>query len=162
MANFVTSLRIIFSIAMLFCSAFSPAFYVLYLSAGFTDMIDGAIARKTNTASDFGSRLDTVADFVFIVASLVKLVPVLDIPTWIYIWVGVIAVIKLINVISGFIVQKQFVAVHSVMNKVTGLLLFILPLTISIIDLKYGGAFVCSLATFSAIQEGHFIRTNRE
>lgn len=149
--NFVTSLRIIFSIAMLFCSAFSPAFYVLYLSAEFTDMIDGAIARKTNTASDFGSRLDTVADFVFIVASLVKLVPVLDIPTWIYIWVGIIAIIKIINVISGFIVQKRFVAVHSVMNKVTGLLLFILPLTVSIIDLKYGGAFVCALATFSAI-----------
>lgn len=125
-------------------------------------MIDGAIARKTNTVSDFGSRLDTVADFVFIVASLVKLVPALDIPTWIYIWVGVIAIIKIINVISGFIVQKQFVAVHSVMNKVTGLLLFILPLTVSIIDLKYGGAFVCALATFSAIQEGHFIRTNRE
>lgn len=162
MANFVTSLRIIFSIAMLFYSAFSPAFYVLYLSAGFTDMIDGAIARKTNTVSDFGSRLDTVADFVFIVASLVKLVPALDIPTWIYIWVGIIAVIKIINVISGFIVQKRFVAVHSVMNKVTGLLLFILPLTVSIIDLKYGGAFVCALATFSAIQEGHFIRTNRE
>lgn len=112
--------------------------------------------------SDFGSRLDTVADFVFIVASLVKLVPALDIPTWIYIWVGVIAVIKIINVVSGFIVQKRFVAVHSVMNKVTGLLLFILPLTVSIIDLKYGGVFVCALATFSAIQEGHYIRTNRE
>lgn len=162
MANFVTSLRIIFSIAMLFCSAFSPAFYVLYMTAGFTDMIDGTIARKTNTVSDFGSRLDTIADFVFIVASLVKLIPVLDIPTWFYIWVGVIAVIKLINVINGFIVQKQFVAVHSVMNKVTGLLLFILPLTVSIIDSKYGGAFVCALATFSAIQEGHFIRANRE
>ena len=161
MANFVTSLRIIFSIAMLFCPVFSPAFYVLYLSAGFTDMIDGTIARKTNTVSDFGSRLDTVADFVFIVASLVKFIPVLYIPTWIYIWVGVIAMIKIINIVSGFVVQKQFVAVHSVMNKATGLLLFILPLTVSIIDLKYSGAFVCALATFSAIQEGHFIRTKR-
>ena len=56
MANFVTVLRIILSIAMLFCPAFSPAFYVLYLLAGFTDMIDGAIARKTHTESDFGSR----------------------------------------------------------------------------------------------------------
>lgn len=162
MANFVTILRIIFSIALLFCSAFSPAFYVLYLSAGFTDMIDGTIARKTNTVSDFGSRLDTVADFVFIVASLIKLIPVLDIPTWIYIWVGVIAIIKIINIASGFIVQKRLMAVHSVMNKVTGLFLFILPLTLSIIDLKYSEAFVCALATFSAIQEGHFIRTNKE
>lgn len=125
-------------------------------------MIDGTITRKTNTVSDFGSKLDTVADFVFIVASLVKLIPVLDIPTWIYIWVGVIAIIKIINVISGFIVQKRLVAVHSVMNKITGLFLFILPLTLSIIDLKYSGAFVCALASFSAIQEGHCIRTKRE
>lgn len=162
MANFVTILRIIFSIALLFCPAFSPAFYVLYLSAGFTDMIDSTIARKTNTVSDFGSKLDTVADLVFIVASLVKLIPALDIPTWIYIWVGVIAIIKIINIASGFIVQKRLVAVHSVMNKVTGLFLFILPLTLSIIDLKFSGAFVCALVTFSAIQEGHFIRTNKE
>ena len=124
MANIVTSLRIVFSIAMLVCHAFSPAFYVLYLSAGFTDMIDGTIARKTHTESDFGSRLDTVADFVFIVASLVKLIPALDIPTWIYIWVGVIAIIKIINIVSGFALQKSFVAVHTIMNKITGLLLF--------------------------------------
>ena len=162
MANFVTILRIIFSIALLFCPAFSSAFYVLYLSAGFTDMIDGTIARKTNTVSDFGSKLDTVADFVFIVASLIKLIPILDIPIWIYIWVGIIAIIKIVNIASGFIVQKRLVAVHSVMNKITGLLLFILPLTLSIIDLKYSGAFVCALASFSAIQEGHFIRTNKE
>ena len=58
--------------------------------------------------------------------------------------------------------QKRLVAVHSVINKITGLFLFILPLTLSIIDLKYSGAFVCALATFSAIQEGHFIRTNKE
>lgn len=157
MANFVTVLRIVFSISLLFCSAFSPAFYVLYLSAGFTDMIDGAIARKTNTVSDFGSKLDTVADFVFIAASLIKLIPVLDIPTWIYIWAGIIAIIKIINIVFGLIVQKKLVAVHSVMNKVTGLLLFILPFTVSIIDLKYSGAFVCALAAFSAIQEGYYI-----
>lgn len=161
MANFVTSLRIVFSIALLFCHAFSPAFYVLYLSAGFTDMIDGTIARKTHTESDFGSKLDTVADFVFMAASLVKLIPVLDVPTWIYIWVGVIAIIKIINIVSGFALQKSFVAVHTIMNKITGLLLFLLPLTVSIIDLKYSGAFVCAASTFSAIQEGHYIRTKR-
>ncbi|MGN0527253.1 MAG: CDP-alcohol phosphatidyltransferase family protein [Acutalibacteraceae bacterium] len=161
MANFVTALRIIFSVALLFCPAFSPAFYMLYLSAGFTDMVDGTIARKTNTVSDLGSRLDTVADFIFTVASLVKLIPVLDIPTWIYIWLGIIAIKKIINIVSGFIVQKRLVAVHSVMNKTTGLFLFILPLTVSIIDLKYSGAFVCALATFAAIQEGHYIRINK-
>ena len=57
--------------------------------------------------------------------------------------------------------HKEFVAVHTRMNKVTGVLLFILPLTLILIDLKYSGAFVCAVATFSAIQEGHYIRTGK-
>ncbi len=56
---------------------------------------------------------------------------------------------------------KEFAAVHTVMNKVTVILLFILPLTLTIIELKYSGAFVSAAATFAAIQEGHFIRTGR-
>ena len=60
MANIITGIRILCSIAILFCPVPSPAFYVLYLVAGFTDMIDGTVARKTNTVSEFGSKLDTV------------------------------------------------------------------------------------------------------
>ncbi len=45
------------------------------------------------------------------------------------------------------------------MNKVTGILLFALPLTLTVIDLKYSGAAVSAVATFAAIQEGHLIRT---
>lgn len=162
MANFITSLRIICSIALLFCLALSPAFYALYIVAGFTDMIDGAVARKTNTVSEFGSRLDTVADFVFVVICLIKLIPVLNITTLIYVWVVIIAFIKVINVVSGYIVQKKFVAVHTVMNKVTGALLFIFPLTVSIIDLKYSVIVVCLVATFAAVQEGHWSAKSRK
>ena len=50
---------------MLFFTVFSPLFFVFYLLAGFSDMIDGTIARKTNTASEFGAKLDTVADLIF-------------------------------------------------------------------------------------------------
>ena len=161
MANIITSCRILCSAALLFCPALSPMFYVLYLTAGFTDMIDGTVARKTNTASAFGSKLDTVADFVFVVVCLIKLIPALDIPVWLYIWVGIIAVIKVINFVLGFVVQKKLAAVHTVMNKVTGLMLFILPLTLSIIDLKYSAILVCTLATFAALQEGYFIIVGR-
>lgn len=54
-------------------------------------MIDGTVARKTNTVSEFGSRLDTVADFIFMVVCLIKLLPILDVPVWLWIWTGVIA-----------------------------------------------------------------------
>ena len=159
LANSITLIRILCSIAVLFFPAFSPAFYALYITAGVSDMVDGWVARRTQTASELGSKLDTIADIVFFIACLVMLLPVLDIPVWLYVWIGIIALIKVINVISGLVVQKRFVSVHSTMNKVTGLLLFVFPLTITFLDLKYSAAVVCIFATFAAIQEGHFIRT---
>ena len=159
MANIITGLRIICSVALLFFPAFSPAFYALYIAAGLSDMIDGAIARKTGTACDFGSKLDTAADFVLVAACLIKMIPVLDIPRWLIVWIAVIALIKMINILSGYVMRKEFVAVHTVMNKLTGAALFLFPLTLSIIDLKYSGILVCALASFAAIQEGHLIRT---
>ena len=161
-ANIITGSRIVLSIAILFFPPLSPAFYVLYTAAGLTDMFDGTVARKTNTVSEFGAKLDTIADFTLVAVCLVKLLPILDIPIWLYIWIAVIALIKVINIISGFVMHHKFVAAHTTMNKVTGIALFILPLTVSLIDLKYSGVAVCALATFAAIQEGHFIRKGVE
>ncbi len=123
MANAITIFRMAASIFLLFCPAFSPAFYIFYIMAGLSDMLDGFAARKTNTAGRFGERLDTIADFLLVIVCLIKLLPVIPIPIWLYVWIGLIALIKVINIISGFAVQKTFVAVHSAMNKVTGLLL---------------------------------------
>ena len=162
MANTITFFRIAASIVLLFCPVFSPAFYVFYIAAGLSDMLDGFVARKTDTVSMLGARLDTIADFMFVVVCLIKLFPILSIPAWLYIWIGIIALIKVVNIISGFIVQKRFVTVHSVMNKATGALLFLLPLTISTVPVKTSVIVVCAAATFAAIQEGHFIRTGRE
>jgi len=159
MANLITIIRIICSIALLFCPVFSPAFYVLYITAGVSDAADGAVARKTGTVSEFGSKLDTAADFVLVALCLIKLIPVIHAPTWLIIWIVVIAVIKAINLISGFVMRKKIVVLHTVMNKVTGILLFVLPLTLTFIDLKYSGVFVSAAATFAAMQEGHLIRT---
>ena len=44
------------------------------------------------------------------------------------------------------------------MNKVTGAVLFILPLTLSVVDLKYSGGFFCTISILAAIQEGYLIR----
>ena len=162
MANIITSCRILCSVLMLFSPVFSARFYIMYLLCGLTDMIDGTVARKTNTASEFGAKLDTAADFIFAVVSMIKLLPVMNIPRWIWLWIILIAIIKIVNLISGFVCRKKFVAEHTVMNKITGLLLFLLPLTLNIIETKYSSAIVCAVATFSAVQEGHFIRTGRE
>ena len=67
--------------------------------------------------------------------------------------------IKSINIISGYVIHKKFVVVHSVVNKMTGVLLFVLPLTLTKINLNYSGMVVCAVATLAAIHEGHRIRT---
>ena len=63
LANRITICRILCSIALLFFPAFSPAFYVLYITAGISDMVDGWVARRTHTTSELGAKLDTIADF---------------------------------------------------------------------------------------------------
>ena len=161
-ANTITCCRILFSILMLFFPAFSGSFYACYIIAGITDMIDGTVARKLGTSSQFGEKLDTVADFVFVAAALFKLLPVMKISMTIWIWTGLIAVIKLINIISGFVVQKRFVTVHSLANKITGAVLFVLPLTLSLINVSYSAIVVCLVASFAAIQEGHIIRSQSD
>ena len=161
-ANLITSCRILLSIILLFCPVFSVCFYGIYLLCGFTDMVDGTIARKTNSVSEFGARLDTTSDFLFFAVTLIKLLPVIHIPKWIWVWIVVIAIIKICNVILGFIYKKKLISLHTVMNKITGLLLFLLPPSLQLVEIKYSLIAVCIVATFSAIQEGYYIRTGQE
>ena len=161
MANAITGIRIVLSVALLFFTALSPAFFALYIIAGITDMVDGAVARRTGTVSAFGSRLDTVADIVFAAVCLIKLLPVLHVPVWLCLWIAVIALMKAANIAVGYIRQKKFLSVHSVMNKVTGGLLFVFPLTLTCIDLRYSAAVVCVVATIAAVYEGYSIQAKR-
>ena len=158
MANIITGIRIVISTALLFCPALSPTFFALYIVGGFSDMVDGAVARKTGAVSEFGSKLDTVADTVFIAVCLIKLLPVLHVPIWLYIWIAIIACIKVVNIAAGYIRQKEFISVHSMINKVTGGMLFFFPLTLTVIDMKCSAAVVCVVATVAAIQEGYLVK----
>ena len=158
-ANIITLCRILGSIGLLFCPVFSACFYGLYIFCGLTDMVDGTIARKTGAVSEFGSRLDTVADFLFVISSFLKLVPVIRIPVWIWGWAAVIAAVKLVNLVRGFTQTKQMPALHTIANKATGLCLFLLPLTMSFVDFRYTAPVVCILATIAAFQEWYYIMT---
>ena len=161
-ANTITSCRILCSIWMLFFPVFSSQFYIAYLLCGLTDIVDGIIARKAKSVTTFGSQFDSVADFIFVTLALIKLLPAMNISSWLWVWIMIILMIKITNLIFGFVHKKRFVFEHTPMNKTTGILLFLLPLTLSFIELKYSAVVVCTVAVFSAIQEGYYIRTGRE
>ena len=124
-------------------------------------MIDGTVARKTDSVTEFGSKLDSVADLIFVVAAFVKLLPVITLPNWIWGWIAIIALIKVANIIFGWILEKRLTMEHTLMNKITGFVLFLLPLTMSFVELKYSGVVACAVATFAAIQEGMILTRNR-
>ena len=156
----ITLARIPMAVALPFVQSSPAVLWTLYLLCGLSDVLDGAVARSTGTVSRLGERLDTIADIIFVAVWIVLFIPAIDVGQWLWIWTGVIALIKVVNVISGLAMKKGFVAKHTPANKATGLLLFLLPMVIllEVIKVPYI-VLVCLLATFAAIQEGHLIRT---
>lgn len=145
MANAITVVRILCSLVMLGTTPFSLPFYTLYLLAGISDMIDGYVARQTNTVSELGRKLDSIADIVFIIVCLFKLLPSIHLSMYYWIWIGGIAILKIGN---AWIKRKLFS--HSIGNKVTGFLLFIYPFFINTV---YFTLLLCLIATLSTLQE---------
>ena len=124
------------------------------------NMIDGWLARKLQAESKTGSVLDSIADLLFVPCCAIQLLPTMSIPSWLWIWAGIIVIIKIVNQIIALTRIKQFCLPHTIANKLTGFLLFLIVPTISwsIIPI----AIVAIIATFAAIQEGYYIGTRRE
>ena len=161
LANIITSIRILGSVCMLFSSVFSPMFYGTYILCGFTDMIDGTIARKTNAVTSFGCYLDSIADLIFLTVASIKLLPAIYIPNWIWISTLIIFLIKIAAVIWNYILGQLFMFEHTLLNKITGFLLFLLPFSLPFVEIKYGAGIVCTVAFVSAIQELEVVFASR-
>ena len=69
--------------------------------------------------------LDSIADLSFVVCCAIQLLPTMSIPAWLWIWTGIIVIIKIVNQISSFIIIKRFCFPHTIANKLTGFLLFL-------------------------------------
>ena len=161
-ANIITGSRVAFSLPLLFIPLSSAWFYIFYLLCGLTDMIDGAIARKMGAVSKFGAKLDTASDFVFMLVCTIKVLPLIHIPVWLWVWITLIALIKIFNITLVFIHKKKLISIHSVLNKITGFALFLLPLSLTFVEPIYSVATICLLATIAAMQEVYFIAKGQE
>ena len=157
MPNAISALRFLGAVCLLFFGVESCAFWAIYFICGLSDMADGYLARKLGCENKTGALLDSLADLAFVICCYFKLIHVLAFPKWLWIWGGVIVAIKAINQICALVMYKKCFFPHTIANKVAGVLLFLAVPTafwsfISII-------IVAGVATFAAIQEGHFIRT---
>ena len=122
-------------------------------------MIDGWLARKLQAESKTGSVLDSIADLSFLACCAIQLLPpTMSIPSWLWIWAGIIVIIKIVNQISSLIIIKRLCFPHTIANKLTGFLLFLTVPTISWLIIPI--AIVAIIATFAAIQEGYLLHSH--
>lgn len=152
-ANYFSIFRIIFSPLMLLVNPFSIEFIIIYLTCGISDILDGYIARKTSTISKLGDNLDSIGDFIMILIVLFILLKSIGIPRFIVIWTIIIGIIKIISVIVVFKKYKTFEMLHTYMNKITGFLLFIFPITLTFISSDISMIIICLIASLAAIEE---------
>ena len=152
-ADLITISRMLFSLLLLAVPLTSLLFPPLYLLCGLTDVLDGFAARKLHTESEHGAMLDSAADLMFALVYAVKILPRLSVPIWIWVWTAIIAVTKITGILIASGKAHRMSIAHSVGNKLTGVLLFLLPLSARIADVRYGACLICAAATVTAVKE---------
>lgn len=161
-ANYITLSRIIGSLCLLslgVSTQLATNFWFLYAFCGITDIADGYVARKLKAETILGALLDSIADIIFVICCSCKLITFMKVPLWLWYIAWIIVGIKFVNQISAWVVHERFLFLHSMANRLTGLMLFIsIPLHVGF-EIIAPLALTSVVAMYAAIQEGHHIRT---
>jgi CDP-diacylglycerol--glycerol-3-phosphate 3-phosphatidyltransferase len=124
--NLITISRIILSVVLLTVIDSVPLFLSIFFIAGLSDIADGYIARRFNMVTTVGAKLDSIADVVFNIAILsvlyIKFRWVLNDNLLLFI---IVIAIKLLSVIISKIKFGKIMFLHTIANKITGILVFI-------------------------------------
>lgn len=153
LANIITATRIIGAIMLMFTTPFSRPFWAVYLYCGVSDMVDGPIARAMHQQSDFGAKLDSIADTVFVFSALFTVLPAVVIPAWFWIDAIIVTLIRGGSYWIGYKKYRMFSALHTYANKATGGVLFCMPVLIDVLGTTAAGIILGVFATLSACEE---------
>lgn len=153
--NCITAARVIGTLCLLPVQPLSPVFYGLYTLTGFTDVLDGWAARKTGSVSEFGAKLDSLADLIFYAVMLIKIFPILlmELPVEIWYAVAAVLVLRLSAYLAAAVKYRRFAALHTYMNKLTGAAVFCVPYVISLPLMVSVCWVVCAVAFIASGEE---------
>lgn len=159
-ANIITCIRIFGTVMLLFTVPFSDEFFMVYTLSGASDVLDGYIARKTNTTSDFGAKLDSVADLLFYAVMVCKILPEIRNLLPIQIWhlVIIVVALRIFSYIFTAIKYGTFMSNHTKLNKLTGFCVFLSPYFFKFSDYAvYLCIATCIIALVAALDECVFL-----
>lgn len=152
-ANYISIARIFLALTLTLAKPLSIAFLAIYLVCGISDVLDGYIARKTDTASKLGEKLDSFADLIMVVVLMSVLYPIINLTVRIIVWIVLIGIIRVVSMMVVFVKYKTFGILHTYGNKITGLVLFAFPLSLAFVQSDVLMNIICVVASASAFEE---------
>lgn len=151
-ANIVTLSRVAGAIVLFFCNEISSLFLSVYVFCGFTDLIDGPIARKTNSSSALGATLDTVGDVMTYLALTKILIMKKLVPLWILIWIISAGLMFGVCALVSNHRFKKFYLPHTWLGKIFGGSVFVLPIAMQFMSGKIWMSVICTIATIHSFE----------
>ena len=131
---------------------FTTLFLVIYVLCGFTDLIDGPIARKTNSSSTLGATLDTVGDVGTYLALTKILIKNKLVPDYILVWIISAGVLfGACALVSKKRFNKTYLP-HTYLGKIFGGTVFVLPIAMQVVDGAIWMAVICTIATIHVLE----------
>lgn len=158
--NIITIFRILASLLIPFAA--DSLFFPLYFFAGLTDILDGWLARKMNWTSAFGMLLDSIADLIFFIVVVVKIILTIKLPAFVLWGALAVVIIRCTTYLIGFFRFRQFASLHTYLNKLTGLLLFLSPVILLILPINPFGIVLLLCGILSSIEELLIVSTTQK
>jgi CDP-diacylglycerol--glycerol-3-phosphate 3-phosphatidyltransferase len=125
----------------------------MYILCGITDVLDGYLARKYHLQSELGAKYDSIGDVIFFVVVGILCLRYLLFPIWMLVILMLVLGIRLLSLTIGYRKYYQLVTFHTYANKVTGLIVFILPMLTQVHNLSIVYIIMGSIAMYSSLEE---------
>lgn len=149
--NTLSLLRILLSVGLFWTAPLSIWFWILYGICGVSDVLDGWLARRWDAVTHTGQLLDSVGDVGFFLAILICFFPQWQ--SWTQYWVLAILFIRVFALLLSVCRFHTVPFLHTVLNKITGLLLFLFPVLYGLFGFSVPAVGVCFAASLAALEE---------
>lgn len=151
-ANIISLSRVAGAVILFFFKEISTFFLIIYVLCGFTDLIDGPIARKTKSSSTLGASLDTIGDVLTYLALVKILIFKKSVPVFILVWI--ISAGILFGICAAITKRKfgKFYLPHTYLGKIFGGSVFVLPITMQFMPGAIWMSVICSIASIHAAE----------
>ena len=161
--NLLSIIRIVLSLFIIIVAKNNRLLFVIVLLCGLTDVLDGYIARKYKLESKLGAKLDSLGDYTFfLMLVLYFFIWRLNLIEDNSIFIVLVIMVRLSSLVVCWIKNKKVYSLHTIANKVTGLLLYVGILIEILIERKDMIVFLLVISLISALEELMIMITIKE